>query len=500
MKTFMKSGLVLSVLVAATHVSAAGLNNNDLIQPMQAQALDAFSTTIPGLVNDHVIIGTAYNSATKEFLNHQPVTGRVTEEYGGVEFNFTYDTDTSYDEILSALNGSIDASVNISAVQVNAGAHIAKESAESEFSSSYTFTASTTPKKKVFVPVNANQGFTLSPVGNAIATDFQGQLVEMAGDEFVTSIEYGAQLFVNMNIEYLNSEDKRDIGGYLGVDIAGGIVSVQGELDFLDEESKESVKITVRAIQKGGDPTQLLNIIPNNIVTCSLSYPQPCFDLFAQAIQYAKNDFRYQFNQLSDYNVVSYKTTRYDRSTADVKRLAPTYQDISFARNQLLFELTDKYKKALVDEQRAADVLSTYYSWIPEAQRASVVQLQKDAYKNAWLFYDAAEYCQSHPYGTECVDYWNNINNVCANTGEGCVVAYDRDSLEIPTQERKVNQCELARQRATNNGLIANSLSLSYRKLRWAPVFVDVTQATDGIIEWTPCEFALTTYGAEFER
>ena len=169
--------------------------------------------------------------------------------------------------------------------------------------------------------------------------------MELAGDEFVTSIEYGAQLFVNMHVEYLNSQDKREIGGYLGVDIAGGIVNVQGELDFLDDQSKESVKITVRAIQKGGEPTRLLTIIPNNIVTCSLSYPQPCFDLFSQAIQYAKNDFRYQFNQLSDYNVVSYKTTRYDRSTADVKRLAPAYQTISFARNQLLFELTDSIRK-----------------------------------------------------------------------------------------------------------------------------------------------------------
>jgi hypothetical protein len=499
MKTIFKSCLLLTGLSAAIQVSAAGYNPNELLSK-QVQALDAFSTTIPGLVNDHVIIGTAYNSATKEFLNHQPVTGRVTEQYGGVEFNFTYDTETSYDEILSALNGSVDASVSISAVQVNAGAHIAKESAESEFSSSYTFTAATTPKKKVFVPNNTSEGFTLSPVGNAIANDFQGSLMDMAGDEFVTSIEYGAQLFVNMNIEYLNSEDKRDIGGYLGVDIAGGIVSVQGELDFLDEESKESVKITVRAIQKGGDPTQLLNIIPNNIVTCSLSYPQPCFDLFAQAIGYAKNDFRYQFNALSDYNVVSYKTTRYERSTLDVKRLAPAYQDISFARNQLLFELTDKYKKALVDEQRAADVLSTYYSWIPEDQRTSVVQLQKDAYKNAWLFYDAAEYCQSHPYGSLCVDYWNNINSVCASTGEGCVVNYDRSKLEVPTQERKVNQCETARQHATNNGLISENLSLSYRKLRWAPVFVDPANAGDGILEWTPCEFALTTYGIEFER
>ena len=469
-------------------------------QSLQSQRLDTFSSTIPGMVNDHVILGTAYNSATEEFLNHQPIAGTVTEQYGGVQFNFTYDTDTSYDEILSSLNGSVDASVAINVVQVNAGAHIAKESAESQYSSSYTFTANTTPKKKVFIPEDSNVGFTLNPVGNTIANDYQSELMELAGDEFVTSIEYGAQLFVNMNIEYLNSQDKRDIGGYLGVDIAGGVVSVQGELDFLDEETKESVKITVRAIQKGGQPAQLLHIIPNNIVTCSLANPQPCFDLFSQAIQYAKNDFRLQFNQLSDYNVISYKTTRYDRSTADVKRLAPEYQEVSFARNQLLYELTDKYKKALMDEQRAADILATYLSWVPADQRQGIETIKRDAYKNAWLYYDAAEYCQKHPFGDLCVDYWAEMQNVCNTTGEGCLAEYDRSRLEIPAQERKVYQCELARQQATNRGLISEPLSLSYRKLRWAPVFVDASQPDYGIVEWTPCEFALTTYGLTFEN
>lgn len=499
MKITTKYCLLLTGIFTATVVSSTDINPYDTLVPLSIQSVDAFSTTIPGLVNDHVLIGSAYNSLTKEFLNHQPVLGLVSEQYGGVQFNFTYDTETSYDEILSALNGGIDLSVNISAVQVNAGAHIAKESAESEFASSYTFTAGATPKKKVFIPENANEGFQLSPVGEAIANDFQDRLMELAGDEFVTSIEYGAQLFVNMNVEYLNSKDKRDIGGYLGVDIAGGMVNVQGELGFLDDQSKESVKITVRAIQKGGDPTQLITVIPNNIVTCSLSYPQPCFDLFGQAIEYAKNDFRYQFNQLSDYNVVSYKTTRYDRSTVDVKRLAPQYQEESFGRNQLLFELTDRYKNALVDEQRAAEILSTYYSWIPQERRAAVVQVQKDAYSNAWLFFDTAEFCQRHPYGDNCIDYWDNARDICETTGEGCVVAYDRSALEVPTSERKVKQCEMARQRATDNGVISEELSLSYRKLRWAPVFVDVTNIADGIIEWTPCEFALTTYGQAFE-
>ena len=144
------------------------------------------------------------------------------------------------------------------------------------------------------------------------------------------------------------------------------------------------------------------------------------------------------------------------------------------------------------DTAPVADILSTYYSWIPESERSDVVQLRTVAYNNAWLFFDAAEYCQTHPYGNLCVDYWNNIDSICRSTGEGCVISYDRSMLDIPTTARKVEQCERARQQATNAGFVTEPLSLAYRKLRWAPVFM--TDLSDGIFEWTHCEFALTTY------
>ncbi|MGI0115360.1 internalin [Zooshikella sp. RANM57] len=502
MKPILFSGLLVSTALSV--ISDAVAMDRELPfdhQPERSWSMmsERFGTKIPGLVNDHIQLGTAYDSTKEIFLNHQPVAGVERQNYGGVKFTVTYDQDTSYDEVLSMLNGSVDASVAINVVQVNAGAHIAKEAAESEYASSYTFSATATPKKRVLLPENANTGFVLSPVGDAIATQYQNQLAELAGDEFVTSIEYGSQLFVNMKVEFLNSRDKDNIGGYLGVDVAGGIVSVKGELDFLDEEVKKSVKITVRALQKGGNPIELLKVIPNNIITCSLENPKPCFDLFEEAIQYAKTDFQLQFDSLSDYNVVSYETTRYDRSTLDVKRLVPEYQEVSWQRDQIIYEMTDNYKHAIKDEQRASDLLASYYSWMPNEQRTKVEQIKQAAYNNAWLYYDIAKYCQEHPFGTECVDYWNNVKDTCASTAEeACIAEYDRSQLEVNSEVKSVHQCEVARQTATNNGLETEQQSIAYRNLRWAPVFVDNAKPSDGILEWTPCEFALATYGDYF--
>lgn len=249
---------------------------------------DEFGSTISAMVNDHIMLGTAYHSGKIKFLNHQPVEGIVTEDLGNVEFIIKLIYDMNYSDTLKVLNGNVDLTVEVPVVRITAGGHIAKEISVSDFGSSYTFHVSATPKKRHLEPNDSNQGFTLSPVGHAIATDYPLKLLELAGDEFVTSIEYGARMLVNMKIDFLNESSKSDIGGHLKVDLAGGVASVDGRLNFISEDEKNSVRITVRAMQSGGDPIRLLGILPDNIVTCTLNNPEPCFNLFAEAIDYAK--------------------------------------------------------------------------------------------------------------------------------------------------------------------------------------------------------------------
>ncbi|MEM9103392.1 MAG: internalin [Pseudomonadota bacterium] len=482
-------GLSLSTLFAQEKIE----------QTNAAMRATTFGSSIPGMVNDHIQLGTAYHSGRKKFLNHQPVEGIVSEEFGNVKFTIETGIDMGYDRLLNVLNGKIDLEVNFPVVRVGAGARIAKESTASSYSSSYTFSLYTTPKKRVLLPKDPNIGFTLSPVGEKLANNFQLNLHDMAGDEFVSSIEYGAQIFVNMKVDFLDENSKSDIGGYLGVDIAGGVVSVDGKLNFLDEDTKKSVRITVVAMQKGGDPKQLIRIIPNNIITCTLDNPEPCFQLFSEAIRYANSDFKTQFNSLSDYNVVGYQTTRYDKSSLELLRLVPEYQEIRFATRYKILELEDAFKQAALDEQRASDLLVNYYSWMPAEQRALVEDIKKAAYDNAWLYFDAARFCNNNPYGDACLDYWEQVENYCTTSGRGCIVSYDINQLEVASPDvTRWFRCEVARQVASYSGLVADSQSLAYRKLRWAPVFIDNSEPNTGIYEWAPCEFALTTYGEYF--
>ena len=125
---------------------------------------------------------------------------------------------------------------------------------------------------------NTHAGYSLSATGNDLIAHHGHDLYDVSGDEFVSEISYGAYMLVNMRIEYLNERDKLDIGGELDVDIAGGIVKINGRLLYLDEEEKQSVRIVVRSVQSGGDPLALFQTIPSNIMACTLENPGPCFD------------------------------------------------------------------------------------------------------------------------------------------------------------------------------------------------------------------------------
>lgn len=490
--------LIYSTLLAITLVAVSGYSLGADTQ-MTNSALTG--SVISGLINDHIEVGTAYDSQKKRFLNVRPVSGVVDESFGNTELQFKTGIDMGYDDMLSILNGSVDTNVNFPVVRVSAGASLAKEMASSTYSSSYTFSASSTPKKRLFLPVNQNTGYTLSQVGESIANNYQTKLQTLVGDEFVTAVEYGANVLVNLKIDYGSNKDKSDIGGYLDVDLYGGVFNVGGQLRYLQNDRKSSVKITVRAVQQGGDPKQLLTVIPNNIITCSLDNPQPCFDMFYEAVKYAKSGFTSQLTSLGDYNVIRYYTTRYDKSSLALRALVPEYQIVRNATKWLTTELEDDFKQAILDEQRATNLLNSYYAYLPEAQRLAVERIKILAYDNAWFSFHAAKYCRDNPFGYACENKVQEMKQACVQRGKPCPANYDITDLQLPTDEgQDWKQCELARQEAVRAGIVSGEDSVRYRNMRWAPTFIDASAPERGTLNWRLCEAALSTYSVTFQQ
>lgn len=503
--------LTVSALVAASFSGVAADKSHiafekEMALQKKAETItrsSSFTEVVPGLINDHIRLGTAYNSDTKEFLNVQTVDGVVDTSFGDTNVSTSLIIDGTYNDTLNTLNGKVDVDVSFPVIRVGAGGHLAKEMSSTEFSNSYTFQAYLKPKKRTLKENDPNVGYTLTSAGNTIANQYQGQLMNLAGDSYISEIEYGAQLLVNLHVEYLSEQHKSDIGGYLGVDYGAGNIgiSVKGELQYIDEDLKKSVRITVRALQQGGDPKQLLNIIPNNIITCSLDNYKPCTDLFDQAVAYAQSDFGSQFNSLSDYNVVRYTATKYGASSLDVRRLDSGDQEIRFETTYRTLWLEDQFKKAIAHENRARSVLAKYSSWMSDAQRTQAEAVKQKAYDNAWIYNQYALLCRDNPYGTACANNWNDY---LANCGTGdylpCQATYSLSDLNIEAGAlTPYFKCETAREASSNFGVEDEATSLGLRNMSLAPAFVDASDPAAGATAWIPCKFALPTYGSSFE-
>jgi hypothetical protein len=494
--------LILSALVAANLGNTAYAQQKHDEESVNS-LVSGFTTRVPGLINNHVMLGTGYNNDTGSFLNVQTVNGKVDETMGNTQATTKLESNSTYTEVLEQLNGSIDIDVSFPLVSVDAGGHIAKEMAASEFSNTYTFQAWLTPKKRTLVPHDTNVGFTLTTAGDTVANQYQSSMMKLAGDSFVTDIEYGAQLLINLKVEYLSEQHKSDIGGHLGVSYGVGPigVSVDGELRYIKESLKQSVRITVRAVQKGGDPRQLLQIIPNNIVTCTLDDYEPCFDLFVKATDYARLDFGNQFNSLSDYHVVRYTTNKYANSSLEVRKLDAASQQIDLGTTVQTVALENNFKSAIGHEQRARSALSAYQSWMTTEQVNKVEAIKQAAYDNALVYSRYALECRNNPYGSSCVDNWNDYLANCG-TGEyeACIVNYAVSDLNIDAGSvTPYFKCETARQAAANFGVETDTNSLALRNMSLAPVFVDAEDPAAGGLVWTVCDKALPSYGTAFD-
>ena len=259
----------------------------------------------------------------------------------------------------------------------------------------------------------------------------------MAGTDYVSEIEYGSQLFVSMKMDFLNSTDKQNIGGYISIDTTSGVVSVDGEVNSLSEEVKSSVKITVSAHQFGGDPLVLLTILPQNILSCDLNNATACLDLFENAVDYGKgagswagNGFKDQVINVTDANVIGYQTAPYDGGTAQMYGLVPSSYTV--ANNSAVIEqLESEYAQELENRNRAQAALKFYASYRSAAERTELGSIVQATTNNAYALASLANRCRESYLGTDCADL---IAANCPVSGQSrsCLESYNTSVFDIP--------------------------------------------------------------------
>lgn len=415
----------LTVFCGGSHFAFSAIANA-VVTAESANLIDPPPGAVPGdSPNDTVTLGTAYHSKKNGFYGLHSVKGVIDQTYGNTRSEIFIGVDLGYKEVLDMVSGNVEASLNIPAIRAGVGANYAKDVAADEYTSSYTIYFSVKPKKKILVPASDN-GYEVTDVALELVQEFPGNKFNEVGDEFVHAIEYGSFLIINLNLEYKNSKDKRKIGGHLNVDWAGG-VEVSGALSLLDEEVKKSVKISVSALQGGGNANELTDIIPDGLMLCSLNSPAPCFKLFENSVAYLKNTYIKQFTSLDKYNVVNLYTRRYDESGANLMALVPEiYEEISFLSKLAKKSMTDNWVESLLDKRRADNILTYYTENLDDQTKLDIEMIVHKAYSNAFLYAHTVNNCNQNPNGNFCAR--------AQQDAEPYIELYDRSILNLAAE------------------------------------------------------------------
>ncbi|MCF2910662.1 hypothetical protein L1285_20350 [Pseudoalteromonas sp. DL2-H2.2] len=361
-------------------------------------------TTI-GQGTDLVPLGTAYQSKGKLFLGLQSVLGKQVEHLGNTHIDFRVGVDLNYQQALKLVDGKVDAGFELPAVRVDAGSNYAKDISADRYTGTYTVYSSVKPKSRMLVPHN-DTGYQPTLAAQELATAYPGNKASNLGDGFVQGFAYGSNVVINMKIEYRNEADKRTIGGYLSVDWIGS-VKVDGELQKISEEKRNSVNITISGMQSGGDPNRLLQIIPNGIMHCTLLNPEPCFNLFEAAVNYLKTDYINQFDTLADYNISEVYTASYLDSGAGLQQLIPDsgYTPVNYLTRLIIKELTARWIEERLVYRRAKNLQRYYAAQFSAEQLIQLQDIESKSRANANLFADLVDYCERNPEGNYCINY-----------------------------------------------------------------------------------------------
>ena len=395
---------------------------------------------VPAAINDHVQLGTGYNAFSNSFLNYQTVAG-------GLDVRAASNTailsrqNMTLTEISNAINGNASIDADFSVIDVNANADIALASAADEFSSTWVYSQVVNGSS-----VRLDNPDSLSVEGAQVNQQIanqnlsSSQILDRVGSHFVSQINYGANLLVVMKAEYLDSSDRTAVEAAVNVDFNVGEAELNGS--FVDDRLRQSVRITVRAHQFGGDPLQLSQVIPQNIVQCSLENFEPCRNLFNSATAYASGNFVNQisanFNNITEQssdavklaaidnlNVISYSVTPYNLNHSNF-RASNGYQ-VS-GNDTSAYE--QEYEQQLQVYQRATSLLGDFQGNQSQLQSDAVRAIGQAALANAGTMQNIVEFCRENPFNNDCINYVNQ--NCPLQGGEySCLHQYSLASLNV---------------------------------------------------------------------
>ncbi len=373
-------------------------------------------------------LGKGFDSLTQT-LKGKCVTGTPVWA-GSPESEFSYVHDLDFDTLLVNYNGGINVETKISLFDIKGAGEFASKNAADDFSSTLSLIHNISLKKKVLDELRVDESMRNAIFKNGTVSP---QIRALCGDEYVSSIAYGASLIVNAKFTFQTREDKKDFSTNVNLG-AFDLGSLGGKIGTLNNSLKNNSRVTISARQVGGDPEKLANILASEVISCNLaSFEEKCLPMLSRLIEYAKdseNGFR---SGLSVSPESDAKET--PKGWAQLRFITSAFADeplegeflVSSTDSPVLSdrirdardEVYDLNRDSLRDFERAALLLKNYN--LSEEQTSALQSLQSAIQGNKIDLATLTKTCLKKP--DQCVSELNRYKNRSAK--------YDADILLI---------------------------------------------------------------------
>lgn len=282
------------------------------------------------------ILGGGYDSKRDRFKPERCLNGTFSNEGGSsgtVNMDIKYTQKDLYKKFGATLNGN----ATLGLFKLSAAASFLQETIETSLSKSFVFGYKLEFPNRRFA---LDYTKPLSEIG-ALVVNSLSCFSNICGTHYISQVKQEAEMYFAVSFNFSSKQKKEQFEAEFNVKYGGGLASLKGAVNSLSTEVKKSGSINMKAMQNGGDATQLANIFGTTsgeiapIIQCTLDNFAKCEAVIDKALSYARNDFSKQLQKPESWYTSDYYFSRYDEIPIGAPVASPVDPEVTLAREEL---------------------------------------------------------------------------------------------------------------------------------------------------------------------
>lgn len=335
-----------------------------------------------------ISVGAGYSEDSQQVTQQQCFKASVTS-ISKKEAEIQLDQAASFSDLENVLQTQVSVGGTYQMFSGKVKANYMRSIQDKDYSMSLNYYASFKSKVTVQLDgygVNALTKFGQDAYNSSESKKYFGLV---CGDHYIASYDQGAMLTLGLNVKLSSHEEKKEFKSRAKINIGPfNIFKAAASVQKVSTEKRISGLVALHALQIGGEPTQLTQILNHNVLTCNITAMEDCLQTAKTLLAYAK-DFGNQIKNNTNFeplgmatyhpvkwiglippaSLVTAEVKKYRQELANLLRVNEYYTeklyslgkgypvelDVAFVENaNYILTKTDRNMRILMDPQMGA--------------------------------------------------------------------------------------------------------------------------------------------------